>query len=127
MAHSADPAAHRLAAAWAVGIAALLLIPLPVPEHPPEWVPAILDLTADKIVHAALFFGGTRAFIRSARLRDLERPALTAALFAVAYGGALEILQGFVGRDSSLGDLAADAFGAVLAASTLPSWRRVPQ
>jgi VanZ family protein len=127
MAHSADPIAHRLAAAWAVGIAVLLLVPLPVPSHPPEWVPEILDLTADKIAHAALFFGGTRAFLRSARARDFERPALAAALIAIAYGGALEVLQGLVGRDASLGDLTADALGAALAASPLPSWRRAPQ
>jgi VanZ family protein len=124
---AADPLPHRLAAAWAVGMAALLLVPLPVPSQPPEWVPAILDLTADKVGHAALFFGGTRAFLRSARVRDLERPGLTAAMFAVAYGAALEVLQGFVGRDPSLGDLAADALGAGLAASSLPSWRGAPE
>ena len=127
MARSFDPTAHRLAAVWAVGIAALLLVPLPATPAPPTWVPVWLDLSADKLVHAALFFGATRAFLRSARALDVESPALAALLAAVVYGAVLEILQGWVGRDASWADLAADALGAALASSPLPFRRRAPQ
>ena len=127
MARSLEPTAHRLAAAWAVGIAALLLVPMPAAPPSPTWVPVWLDLSADKLIHAALFFGATRAFLRSARALDLESPALAAFVAAVVEGAALELLQSWVGRDASWADLAADALGAALASSPLPFPRRAPQ
>jgi VanZ family protein len=121
-----DPVAHRLAAAWAVGLAVLLLVPLPGSAESPTWLPAVVDLGADKLLHAALFFGAGRAFLRAARAAELESPALVAVLAAIAYGGALEIVQGWVGRDASWADLAADALGAAFAATPLP-FRRPAQ
>lgn len=109
--------AHAMSAAWTAVIALLLLVPLGGVPSASDWMPQFLVSAGDKIVHAALFFAAARAYHRSAVLGGSRRPAIAAAIAAIAYGGVMEILQSFVGRDAEWGDLAADALGAVLAAA----------
>ena len=98
---------------------------LPAPDVPP-------DLSgADKIVHFALYAVLAFTTSRAAGGREADREdrgsdALVAAVvgFAVAvvFGGAMEWLQGTLGRDPSWGDLLADMGGAV--AGSAFWWRR---
>jgi VanZ family protein len=76
-------------------------------------------LTQDKLIHAAIY-ALLGAFIRSA-LDGTRLPPRTALLLAVSlaavYGVTDELHQAFVpGRDTSAGDLVADALGACLGA-----------
>ncbi|MBA4805181.1 MAG: teicoplanin resistance protein VanZ [Brevundimonas sp.] len=50
-------------------------------------------------------------------------PRLWAAVLAVALGGAVEVVQGLVGRDADLLDLAADAAGIGVALLVWAAWR----
>lgn len=50
-------------------------------------------------------------------------PRTRAALLAIALGAAVEVLQGFVGRDPSWGDLLADALGVATALVIWLVWR----
>ncbi|MDY6923223.1 MAG: hypothetical protein SWI22_04585 [Pseudomonadota bacterium] len=50
-------------------------------------------------------------------------PRLTAAGLAIALGGAVEVVQGMVGRDASWGDLLADALGVAAALLLWAIWR----
>ncbi len=102
--------------AWSAVIVFLLLLPGGDLPAVPGWVPALLAAISDKLVHCGLFFvwaglaagAGERIYAR----RNLAAIFLT----AVALGGLLELAQAWVpGRDPSWGDLAADAFGALLA------------
>ena len=51
-------------------------------------------------------------------------PRLMAAVLALALGGAVEIVQGLVGRDASWGDLLADGLGIATALLLWAMWRR---
>jgi len=51
-------------------------------------------------------------------------PRTLAAISALALGGAVEIIQGMVGRDASWGDLLADGLGILLALLLWAVWRR---
>ena len=50
-------------------------------------------------------------------------PRTGAALLAIALGATVEVLQGFVGRDPSWGDLLADALGVATALVIWLVWR----
>ena len=50
-------------------------------------------------------------------------PRTVAALLAVALGGAVEVVQGLVGRDASWADLLADALGVAVALLLWAIWR----
>ncbi|SFS30734.1 VanZ family protein [Brevundimonas viscosa] len=50
-------------------------------------------------------------------------PRTVAALLALALGGAVEVVQGLVGRDASWGDLLADALGIAVALLLWAVWR----
>jgi len=98
---------------WALLVAALLLAPpsaLPSTETAFALIPQF-----DKLVHAGLT--GVMAWLaaRSLARRGAAWPRLTAALAATAYGGLLEVLQGFTGRDPDLLDALANGAGAVVA------------
>ncbi len=77
---------------------------------------------ADKLGHAALFFGQAWLLERSFRsLRGLPRPGALALAAAVAYGGLLEIYQSFLpARDPDWLDALANAAGAALAIALRP-------
>jgi len=51
-------------------------------------------------------------------------PRTWAALLAIALGAAVEVAQGFIGRDRSWGDLLADALGVATALLIWVVWRR---
>lgn len=51
-------------------------------------------------------------------------PRMLAALLAIAIGGAVEIIQGYTGRDPSWGDFLADVLGVVTALVLWAAWRR---
>lgn len=68
----------------------------------------------DKLLHFTAYFG--LAAIAYLALGGRRR-ALWAALGLILLGGALEIVQGMVGRDMSLWDEVANTFGAVSGAA----------
>jgi len=77
----------------------------------------------DKAKHFLGFFGlallAVTAFPR--------KPLLWIGLALMAYGGAIEIAQGFVGRDRDLFDWAADGAGILACfAGMAASWARSP-
>lgn len=51
-------------------------------------------------------------------------PRTLTALSALALGGAVELVQGLVGRDASFGDLLADGLGILTALLMWAVWRR---
>ena len=51
-------------------------------------------------------------------------PRLWAAGLVIALGGAVEVVQGLVGRDASWGDLLADSLGVAAALLLWAIWRR---
>lgn len=51
-------------------------------------------------------------------------PRTWAALLAIALGAAVEVVQGYIGRDRSWGDLLADALGVGVALLIWAVWRR---
>ena len=79
-----------------------------------------LDVAApyDKVLHFTAYFGLTgMATVALGRFR----PALWAAIALAVFGGILEIVQGYVGRDSDWGDELVNTIGvcAGLAAGLL--------
>jgi len=100
---------------WSAAIVFLLLLPGGDLPSVPGWVPALLAAISDKLVHCGLFFvwAGLAAM---AVVKPYAKRGLAAIFLAsVAFGGALELAQGWVpGRDPSWGDLAADALGTLL-------------
>lgn len=73
----------------------------------------------DKGAHFVVF--GLILWSLGVLFRALPRTA--AALLALALGGAVEVVQGFVGRDASWGDLLADALGIGVALLLWAAWR----
>lgn len=98
------------AVAWAAGIWALSATP-----DPPGADLGVLP-HLDKVAHVALFL------VQAGLLRLAGLGAGASFLAATAWGGIDEWHQSYVpGRNPSLGDLAADAIGAVLGAN-LVEW-----
>ncbi len=65
----------------------------------------------DKEAHAMAFYALTAlGLLAMPRLRKWD-----VAIFALAFGGAIEIIQPYVGRDGNLPDFLADAIGVSLA------------
>jgi len=97
---------------------------------PSDRVPEIVGRFWDKLLHAAAFgllaLLLLRAFRHQAVLPFLRRHAAAAAVIATAlYGVSDEFHQLFVaGRHSSVGDVAADAVGAVLVVAAAEVFRR---
>jgi VanZ family protein len=82
---------------------------LAIPEPTRFW--SILDQINDKLLHfIAYFLLGAMA---AAAFRG-RRPVFTAVLALIVLGGALETLQGLIGRDMSVYDALANTAGAVL-------------
>ena len=105
------------AAAWAVLIAAALLVTGPEMGPAAPWIRRLEAVGGDKAVHAVLFL--VQAWL-VARILPCPRtvPWLAcAAGMALAYGAFTEGAQLVVpGRSAELSDLVADGFGAVLGA-----------
>jgi hypothetical protein len=94
--------AATLALALFIGV--LTLVPMPAGGGPPG---------SDKVYHIL-------AFAVLAFPLPLVRPRLTiwVALGVIAYGGAIELIQPFFGRQAEWADLFADGIGAVVGAVT---------
>lgn len=96
--------------AWAVFTAILLLLP-------PELLPALgsaNDSGLDKAGHVFLFLVLAALAVGPARART-RHPLLAAALGGLAFGAALELLQGALGwRSAELADLLADGIGSAV-------------
>lgn len=75
---------------------------------------------SDKIAHFAVF----GLILWSFGVLFPRLPRLGAAGLAVALGGAVEVVQGLVGRDADLLDLAADTAGIAVALLLWAAWRR---
>ena len=74
----------------------------------------------DKGAHFVVF--GLILWSFGVLFRRLRR--LMAAVLALALGGAVEVVQGLVGRDASWGDLLADGLGIATALLLWAMWRR---
>lgn len=109
--------------AWAALLTFLSSLRNPVPMRVPTHFDKVLHLCAFAVLGALAMFGLRRAF----GLR-VEVAAVAAVVGSIAFGAADEWHQSFVpGRDVSLGDLAADALGALLAATILTLLLRRPR
>jgi hypothetical protein len=75
--------------------------------------------TGDRFEHSAAWFVLTATGYLLAPRRVLAIPT-----FALAYGVFIEVVQGFVGRDNDLRDVAADAVGVALAVGLFLAARR---
>jgi VanZ family protein len=106
---------HALAAAWALVVGVLLLLPAAAVPALPAWTPEPVGRGADELAHAALFFVAAWLLRRSFRHLARERRAIqAAAVAAIAYGAALELLQSSTGRDPAASDALANAAGVAL-------------
>jgi VanZ family protein len=74
---------------------------------------------SDKVAHFVVF--GLILWSFGVLFRRL--PRLWAAVLAVALGGAVEVVQGLVGRDADWLDLAADTAGIAFALLLWAAWR----
>jgi VanZ family protein len=68
------------------------------------------DMMWDKVLHFTAYFGLTS--LATVALRERGR-AIWAAFALALFGGILEIVQGFVGRDAEWGDELANVVGVV--------------
>lgn len=106
----------RWALLWALLILVLCLIP---GSDLPQWSWADL-LNVDKLVHALMFAVLVVLIVRGLRERPASAtglgPILVAVLFAIPYGGALELMQGglLTDRVADLGDFIANTIGCGL-------------
>jgi hypothetical protein len=96
-----------------VGIAATFVLALIIAVTTLAPVPAGGPAGSDKVYHVL-------AFAALAFPLPLVRPRLTiwVALGVIAYGGAIEVIQPFFGRQAEWADLVADGIGAVVGAVT---------
>lgn len=81
---------------------------------------------ADKYTHAFAYLclGAALAFALAPRGRWVVA-AVLAVVAASLYGGGIEVVQGFVGRDPSLFDWAADILGAAVGVALAAGFGRV--
>lgn len=79
---------------------------------------------ASRVWDKALHFIAFGLILWSIGVLFRHLPRTLAALSAFALGGAVEVVQGMVGRDASWGDLLADGLGILLALLLWAIWRR---
>jgi VanZ family protein len=77
------------------------------------------DLIWDKAAHFIAF--GLILWSLGVLFRRL--PRTWAALLAIVLGAAVEVIQGYIGRDPSWGDMLANALGVVTALLIWAAWR----
>lgn len=85
----------------------------------PALEPETTGLIWDKAAHFVAF--GLILWSLGVLFRRI--PRLWAAAIAIALGGAVEIIQSFVGRDPSWGDFLADILGVAAALTAWAVWR----
>lgn len=89
----------------------------------PRWRPP----HADKMVHFALYAGWTVLWwlLLSAGGRSIGKKTINwLVLGGLVYAVFDELTQGIVGREPSLGDLAADILGIVAATAVMQLWQK---
>jgi len=75
--------------------------------------PHVVSLFNDKVLHFLAYFG--LAAMAAAAFKE-RRPVVLTAFGLMLLGGALEIIQGFTGRDMSIYDELANVLGVVAGA-----------
>lgn len=100
-------------------VGALLLVVLIALMLAPGGTIETSGLIWDKAAHFVAF--GLILWSLGVLFRRLTR--LRAALLAIALGAVVEVVQGYVGRDPSWGDLLADALGVATALLIWAVWR----
>jgi VanZ family protein len=96
----------RRAGAWLFWPALAVVVWGELTPHPPK----LAQLLWDKAEHFIAYFGLT---LLASLAWGFRRSLAWVFAAMVALGGALEIIQGFVGRDSEWGDFFANDLGAV--------------
>ena len=102
----------------ALAVAVVVLAGSVAPVAPGETTFGPFGLVGtDKYTHAFAYLclGGTLAFALAAS-REWVLTIVLAVVVASLYGGGIEVVQGFVGRDPSIFDWAADILGALIGA-----------
>ena len=104
----------KLAQILAMGLfwpAVVLVIWGELTPNPPDIMPGV----SDKLLHFMAYFGLSGLAITAI---GLKRASLFVILALIAFGGALEILQAYTGRDPELLDEVANAIGTLLGVLT---------
>jgi VanZ family protein len=101
-------------------VGAVLLLVLMVLLLSPGGTIETERLIWDKAAHFIAF--GLILWSFGVMFRRLLR--VRAALLAIALGAAVEVVQRYIGRDASWGDLLADALGVAVALLIWAVWRR---
>jgi VanZ family protein len=108
---------HLATALVALGIAFVLLTPLPASG---DTMRQLHDLALDKLVHVGLAAALSWRLARSLELAGTPSRtaiAVLAAAGALLWTAGLEPIQGWLGREASWWDALADGLGAMTAAS----------
>jgi VanZ family protein len=104
---------------WALAWAVLILILCAIPGRDIPHISFLELLEFDKWVHAGLFFVLMLFAVRGMLVQGKSRAGkikLACLLVCIAYGGALELMQGAVFEDRApdIYDFIANSFGAVM-------------
>lgn len=110
----------RRAGAWLFWPAVAVVVWGELTPHPP----AAAALLWDKAEHFIAYFGLT---LLASLAWGLKRSLVWVFLAMVALGGALEIIQGFVGRDAEWGDFFANDLGALTGLTMAVLYLRIPR
>jgi VanZ family protein len=110
-------ALHLLSLAFAVAIGFALIEPVP-PKL--DAVTHEFSFPVDKLAHFGLFLVAAFPWRSSLAALGLRSPGIAVVVFAAAYGGVLEIVQGlWTLRDPEVLDMLAGALGALVAVTLL--------
>lgn len=110
----------RRAGAWLFWPALAVVIWGELTPHPPK----MATLLWDKAEHFIAYFGLT---LLASLAWGLKRSLVWVFAAMVALGGALEIIQSFVGRDAEWGDFFANDLGALAGLAVATAYLAVPR
>lgn len=110
----------RRAGAWLFWPALAVVVWGELTPHPPE----VTALLWDKAEHFIAYFGLT---LMASLAWGLRRSLVWVFAAMVALGGALEILQSFVGRDAEWGDFFANDLGALTGLGVAVAYLAIPR
>jgi VanZ family protein len=110
----------RRAGAWLFWPALAVVIWGELTPHPPR----LATLLWDKAEHFIAYFG---LALFASLAWGLKRSLFWVLAAIVALGGALEIIQFFVGRDAEWGDFLANSLGAVAGLGVAVAYLSVPR
>ena len=110
----------RRAGAWLFWPALAVVVWGELTPHPPRFA----TLWWDKAEHFIAYFGLT---LLASLAWGLKRSLFWVLAGIVALGGALEIIQSFVGRDAEWGDFLANSLGAVAGLGVAVAYLSVPR